>query len=339
MKNLSKKLVMSIVAVTLVVAALGASTFAWFTLSNRASVGTFEAEVTAGEGIEISLDGVSWYTDIPTDIIKAQIGQVKLVDVTTNNAVDFYRAKVEGGKVVPAVVSEEDNPDKQDGGYVDFKLYFKSQEQLDIHWTEVKLGSRSFDWTPDANFTLSNDDQVIPLTIDSDNEPYYRPYEVSAADAARVAVVGGQTFVYEKPEVTAALGTNISNGILGNSVFTSATVKAPTFGAISYWNSKNVNNTYPETVLFSEFDEENNPSGLDKEIIPFVDTIQMVDATTNSRNVLTLSKDKSFATGNTPYGGTVDVRVWIEGWDAEAFNTVLSETITVSLRFEGKPVV
>ncbi|MDY3196689.1 MAG: hypothetical protein RBQ95_07495, partial [Paracholeplasma sp.] len=167
---------MSIVAVTLVVAALGASTFAWFTLSNRASVGTFEAEVTAGEGIEISLDGVNWYTDIPKSIIMAKIGEVTLVDVTTNNATDFYRAKVEGGVVVPAVVLEG-NPVKQVGGYVDFELYFRSQTLLDIHWTEVQLGSTPFNWTPDANFTLSNDDQVIPLNIDSGNlpvDPYYR---------------------------------------------------------------------------------------------------------------------------------------------------------------------
>ena len=329
MKNLSKKLVMSIVAVTLVVAALGASTFAWFTLSNRASVGTFEAEVTAGEGIEISLDGVNWYTDIPTSIIMAKIGEVTLVDVTTNNATDFYRAKVEGGVVVPAVVLEG-NPVKQVGGYVDFELYFRSQTLLDIHWTEVQLGSTPFNWTPDANFTLSNDDQVIPLNIDSGNlpvDPYYKQYTVNAADAARVAIVGDQTFVYEKPTVTAALGTNESNGILGNSVFTSGTVEAPNFGAISYWNTKNTNNQFPGTVLFS---------GLAQEIRPFVNTIQVIDETTNSRNVLTLSTGNSFATGNTPYGGTVDVRVWIEGWDAEAFNAVLSKTISVSLRFEGK---
>ncbi|MFA7377032.1 MAG: hypothetical protein WCZ13_05950, partial [Acholeplasmataceae bacterium] len=66
-----KKILLSVIAVVVTVAALGTSTFAWFTLSNRASVGTFEAEVTAGEGIEISLDGVNWYTDIPTSIIMA----------------------------------------------------------------------------------------------------------------------------------------------------------------------------------------------------------------------------------------------------------------------------
>ena len=62
MKNLTRKLMLSIVAIALVVIALGTSTFAWFTLSNKASVGQFNAEVTAGQGMELSLDGNNWYS-------------------------------------------------------------------------------------------------------------------------------------------------------------------------------------------------------------------------------------------------------------------------------------
>ncbi|MFA6827833.1 MAG: hypothetical protein WCR64_05255, partial [Bacilli bacterium] len=73
MKNLSRKLMLSIVAIALVVIALGTSTFAWFTLSNKASVGQFNAEVTAGEGMELSVDGTTWYSNIPSTVIQAKI--------------------------------------------------------------------------------------------------------------------------------------------------------------------------------------------------------------------------------------------------------------------------
>ncbi|MDD3106935.1 MAG: hypothetical protein PHP65_03940, partial [Bacilli bacterium] len=34
--------------------------------------------------------------------------------------------------------------------------------------------------------------------------------------------------------------------------------------------------------------------------------------------------------------GTVTVRIWIEGWDPDCFNSVLGDTITVGLVFEAR---
>ena len=39
-----KKLILSIVSIAIAIVALGTSTFAWFTLSNRTTVGQFKVE-------------------------------------------------------------------------------------------------------------------------------------------------------------------------------------------------------------------------------------------------------------------------------------------------------
>ena len=54
-KNLTKKLFLSVLTLAFAVISLGASTYAWFTMSKNAQINAFEAEVQAGEGIEIAV--------------------------------------------------------------------------------------------------------------------------------------------------------------------------------------------------------------------------------------------------------------------------------------------
>ncbi|MGI6728746.1 MAG: hypothetical protein ACOX5P_00560 [Bacilli bacterium] len=57
MRKLTTKLLFAIISAAFALVALGTTTFAWFTISNTASVSQFSAQVTAGQGLEISLDG------------------------------------------------------------------------------------------------------------------------------------------------------------------------------------------------------------------------------------------------------------------------------------------
>ena len=62
--KLTKKLFMSIMTLALVVVTLSASTFAWFTLGNDATIDKVQVNVTTGTGMEISRDGKSWKNKI-----------------------------------------------------------------------------------------------------------------------------------------------------------------------------------------------------------------------------------------------------------------------------------
>ena len=57
MTKLTRKLFISILTVAFAFVTLGATTFAWFTLTTTAKVETFDASMQSGTGIEMSLDG------------------------------------------------------------------------------------------------------------------------------------------------------------------------------------------------------------------------------------------------------------------------------------------
>ncbi len=203
-----KKLLLSVIAVIVTVAALGTSTFAWFTLSNRASVGQFNAQVSSGEGIEVSLNQTNWYTDIPTDVIEDFIESTafnKFSDVTTLNGSTF--TKYNSGTVTAA-------------DYVQFTLYFRSESATDIYWTGASLSGTPINWTSDADFVNTVGDNVTAGTENIAIDP---------SNALRVSIQAGSVFhVYEKGEVN-------DNTVLG-------TKPSSTNGAISYYNAKNVQN-------------------------------------------------------------------------------------------------
>src|SRR5690554_1319203 len=70
MKNLSKKAILSILSLVLTFVALGATTFAWFSLGTTAVVNPFEVQVKGSEGLEITLEGDdNWYAVLNSDLI------------------------------------------------------------------------------------------------------------------------------------------------------------------------------------------------------------------------------------------------------------------------------
>jgi hypothetical protein len=219
-----KKLLLSVIAVIVTVAALGTSTFAWFTLSNRASVGQFNAQVSSGEGIEVSLNQTNWYTDIPTTVIEDFISTTdfnKFTDVTTLDGSTFT-------KYTSGTVTEED--------YIQFTLYFRSESATDIYWTGASLSGTTINWTADADFLNTAGTNVAAGTEDIVIDP---------SNALRVSIQAGTEFhVYEKGEVN-------GNTILG-------TKPSSINGAISYYNAKNADNeiTLPSTdVAIASFQE------------------------------------------------------------------------------------
>ena len=57
-KNLTKKLMLSVLTLAFAVVSLGASTFAWFTVGKDANVESFNAQVVSGAGIEIAVGSI-----------------------------------------------------------------------------------------------------------------------------------------------------------------------------------------------------------------------------------------------------------------------------------------
>ncbi len=85
MKLRKKALFPAIAMVLASVIALSGVTYAWFTTSNEATVGTLDVNVAAANGIQVSLDGVAWMSTLTADDI---------IDAITNQATGNYKNAV-----------------------------------------------------------------------------------------------------------------------------------------------------------------------------------------------------------------------------------------------------
>lgn len=340
MKKLTQKLVLSVVTMALVVVALGTSTFAWFTLQNTAVIGQFEADVTAGEGIEVSLGswvqiagestpadtsddvyeaqllpGSTWYTSIPGSVIQNRLSamygsSLTLTDVTSTNGRVMQKRAADG---------QLSSVGALEGKYIQFPLWFRSAsantitlENLVISGTETKT------WTVDSAFVGANNNDFAGATSFVSGDTM----KVAAWTAARVSIfnqAGTLGKVYQREAVT---GTSFADTVYNSDVLPSVSYAADEqFGAASYYSAKTggmtiaapAANIIPDAVkLASTGDITDDPDNL-----PI------------NESVLVLAQ-----TGGVGYyQGNIVVRVWIEGWDADLFDAIFTTKLYVSMRF------
>lgn len=316
MTKITRKLLLSIITVVLTVVALGTTTFAWFTLTNTSAVQPFEANIVADSGIEVALgdhaDAVTapldlnWVTTLTTDVIQTYIeseynsGRIVFNHVTTADGINF---KTLGATALADTTT----------GYLEIPLNFRSDTANQIDWTSVTMTSPSVAWTNDVEFTDYNNDTGILRTLPGS-------FLVDASNSMRIAMIsapayGGHVVAYEK----AASATNAYLGTGGDlsSLVALADDGLGNPGSMNYYYSKN--NSLP-------FGADNVVTLATQTVIANDTVIAMADVSGEATDY------------QATYFGQVMVRVWLEGWDANTFNSVLSRTITTQFVFEGVTV-
>lgn len=221
-KNLTKKLFLSILTLAFAVVSLGASTYAWFILSEDASVQSFSGTVTAGtSGLEIAVGkvdgsdkaGIVWRStelDLTTDFAEATTVKFDALQ----NAATFSGSAFT--KLDTNVKGEENK------NYVAFRLYFRLADATGIPAEGEKVYLTDYDLTTEsasAWYVNKNYEGVTgPVTVGQADVIYY------VSDAARIAfVAGGTSTVYE------------TDNLAGEANFASHGIGQK--GAFSYYNA------------------------------------------------------------------------------------------------------
>ncbi len=269
---------------------LGTTTFAWISMTNTAKIDPFQATVGAGEGIEMSLDGLAFSSALTEEMIHDYL---------------FERA----GAPYPnfkykAVTSENGRSmlgydDQTAAGYLEFNLTFRTSnlETPDVYWVGATVTSNGKGWTPDTSFINA---KGISLTPASGSSTYY------VADACRISVEGGlNTIVFENPEV----GTNTVLGPKAGVDMTNSN------GAVDYYKEKNAGSA---------------PAGSESVDVPATATS---DEELDNSPLVTLDDPAQGAQNPAFYYGVVTIRIWIEGWDPDCFNSILADVMSVELVF------
>lgn len=318
MRKLTQKLVLSVVTMALVVIALGTSTFAWFTLTNKASISAFQAQVTAGEGIEITLGdwngttyvaptaSTTWYTVLPESVIEGYIANMqpnfRFDNVTSPNGTTINNEAGTGQTY------------SSSAKYIQFQLYFRSSAAKHILWSSATLSGTEETWVVNVPSFIPSD-QSAPWTLGSSKT-------VAAWTGARVSIQGSATVVYQAPEDQSLTVINSNDDIDSfdlalvdhdsnpgtNDVAVVGAGGATPWGAAAYGIAAGKDTTYGESI-------------------PTV--ASTTDVNDTAQQILTLTANGGYFTGS------VVVRIWIEGFDADTFDAIFDTELSVLLGFEA----
>ena len=320
MRKLTQKLVLSVVTMALVVIALGTSTFAWFTLTNSASVGTFSGQVVAGTGIEVSLDNTVWYNGLTSTQMQNYLfnGGFTWYNGGTPSTAAKYPS-FNGWNAVTSkdgvnIINLNESPAAA-ASYIEFNLYFRSEGTATINWDSVNLGGIAKEWIPDVPFLGSTGENIVIGT----------PYSVYAKNGARVSVTGvvasnTVTTIYQEAGSTGSATTS------GNQT----TFGYVTGGQAKYWEAKNPGSTFVDYVLAQT-------AGLSTPYsVPATGSGEEFEKRATDVDSLGSGIAAVQLTGPTSgyYTGMVTVRVWLDGWDADTYNSLFNAALSVSLVFE-----
>lgn len=358
--KLTRKLLLSVLTVAFAFITLGATTFAWFTLSTKAEVQLFETEVTAGAGIEISADGLSYGNSLTAEQIYDAISRSGtsriLDDLTTSDGINFR-----------TITSNTDFDGEPDGGWVEFDLYFRSPEKnVEVYMLDsTYITSDGVQWTSDAAFNWRNNEQLL----------VNQPKRVYGANALRLSsteytVTLNETateLIFEKGETGALiyeldpLGDSADGKAnLGNQRLDTTIVS--TYGSVAYYNAKNPNSKITDKIIFGDKDtdpEDNGQNGRlpqtvlsnvaqtivlnegkeDQEVVEVSNLVKSSHLNTKYMTMIPTYEDTKVATLSAKLGlyyyGRITIRAWLEGWDPDMYNAIMSDTIKIYMNFGG----
>jgi len=302
MTKMTRKLILAVLTVVVTVVTLGTTTFAWFTLTNTSVIQNFDVNIIQDAGIEIAVaelgtpaENLQWRTTLTTAEILA-----------------FLDTKYAGNPQFTHVTSQDGRTfrtlgigaigDTTSSGYIEIPLHFRSNSADEIAWDSVTLASGIVQYRPAVEFTDSTG--VLRNTTQT--------YPTDAADAMRISISGSVegsllTTTFENP----ATATNTVLGGLTAVDLTNGGVGVN--GAINFY--------YESTNTL--------PGGSDS--VTTVATITSLVPGTGVK-VLTMTGGQT-AIHQQEYYGSIVIRIWLEGWDAEALNGILGRTITTGFRF------
>lgn len=348
-----KKLILSVISISLALITLVSTTYAWFSLNRNVYVDGIGFEVTGGENVLLSVDGIHWYQNLTTDKIKkATVAKYRgylfddnenLIDSDGNQIEHEKIESLFNEKITLAPLTSKDGKVFTDlynttisetlGKYLTFDLYFGAEvdslkEDTDIffyHGTQKTL--------PDGTIVKPTKISATPKSVSLKNElsafnwttGELVKYEakssvlVNPANALRFSSVDTQNDSSKIYELDAYDEGNVINKGLGSyaTSFTGYELNSNGSYMAKYDATKNAGFTYYNNLRNTKITELN-----------YVDMPQTIRdfSTYDNSKITTLHKTNGFTS-------KVTFNFWMEGWDADCFDGIGNSKVTVSLSF------
>lgn len=310
-----KKFHLVVISLFLLVITFGTVTFAWISLSTVNNIEGLSLSASSGEELLISLDGENFSNNLSPEQLQSLFADITLNEVTSLDGITFNA----GG-----LRDEDDvNPARD---YLQFDVWFQTSENyqsvyvvnnvsqsiaFDTSASGTYVVSRGVNWRSDQTFVYDELGEVIEK---GDERIYY------ASDAVRISFIELQD---ELNELDIRDEDQLSSWIFDPS---GDPVRGygKTYGNYSYFTEKTRNFIdLPETdqeVIYqlSTYDPRNPYQALDNQskVAELQDTGQVDE------------------NGDKIYQGKLSITLWIEGWDADAFDAISGDRLKIQLQFK-----
>ncbi|MFA5693195.1 MAG: hypothetical protein WC907_06210 [Acholeplasmataceae bacterium] len=318
MSKLSRKILISVFTLVLTVAALVATTYAWFTLGDTVSVGQVEGSVVSGLGLEMRLVVTDpqnegeysfkgpWTSYITSDDINAYLTTINFNEftaVTSSDGETFNKLQMSGG-ASPSLTTTAALP----SDYIKLEFEFRTQGQGDIYLYDFEMSDNGIvTWTNDG--VKFNDPFGVEVPADTGT------VEEQITNSLRVSFFGkDSTLVVEKD----AGDGNVRGK--GNEDL-EPSVELIDQGAHSFFVSRNehLKSTYEGLLGTADLVETKDVTEVNDEGGTKVTEVD----NTNTETVNTITYNIA----------TLTVYIWVEGWDVNAYNPVFGQQVSVNLNF------
>eukprot|EP01156_Anaeramoeba_ignava_P017839 Anaeramoba_ignava/a90141_120.p3 GENE.a90141_120~~a90141_120.p3 ORF type:complete len:326 (-),score=25.22 a90141_120:7637-8614(-) len=307
----------SLVLMLIMILAFGTVSYAWLTLTNIKSIEGLGLNASTGNELEISIDGINYSSSLNTTELEDLFGDISLTQITSDDGINFQIG--DPRKIGPVYPNQE---------YLSFDLYFRTTEaqhlvylinnvsnevSYDVSANGTYVVSRGAVWTNRVGFMNG------PLTVDyveaGTQDTYY------ASDSVRISFI-------EEVDETNNLDDR-STSELSSWIFDPS--GDPTrgygvqYGMYDYFVK--VLRFYvgtpgdgPEVKYDLSEPDPHNPY-VTYDLDSLVTTLQ--------------ASDEEDENGEIYYKGKIKVNVWIEGWDADSFDAILTDRLKIQLQFKA----
>lgn len=310
-----KKFHLVIISLFLLVITFGTVTFAWISLSTVNNIEGLSLSASSGEELLISLDGENFSNNLSPEQLQSLFADITLNEVTSLDGITFNA----GG------LRDEDDVNHQKD-YLQFDLWFQTTENVhDVYLIENVSQSIAFDTTANGTYIVSRGvswrsdhefiyDELGTVVEKGEKATYY------ASDAVRVSFVELKDDLNslderDENELSSWIFDPSGDPVRGYGKL---------YGAYSYFVAKT------EYYMSAPTNDQEVVYDLTE-----VNPRNPYEALDNQSKVMELQNTGlTNESGLSIYQGKLRVTLWVEGWDADAFDAIHGDRLKIQLQFK-----
>ena len=365
----TKKTLLLVVNVILIVALLAIATYAWFFRNLADNVDTQQIQFTAGLSLEVSLDNQTFKNDITMVRGKDYSESALAMELTGDGLVSNFKyptlEKHPDNETIKKPNINAEWPDKSLAENVDYihkTLYFRSTIPVDIYLTNnsyfkatSEIAGKPLVWTSTPTEEEKENYRLVS-NADSVGNFYSKDCVVGAARAAFIDTITNpdnpttKLLWVPRPDIFCNIATDSEKvymtapkTVQDDAYYRSLDALPATHKYYEYvpspdthwYYTKNSESSYTQHTLSKVNQIAGKKSVSDGNYVVGTSMLPNVDATSTSLNCGYIGSTKKVNDGDEYYTTKVDVTIWIDGCDAEARKEFVAGKFSSKFQFVG----